>query len=111
MYGEGERVYTKIYGCVFTESGNQKPQFFVYVINDRPVIKKRHKQTCKTDKNTAYLNQFFDGSKLAKLINTRSSQRRCSIEKVFLKISQIRRKKPVLNSLYKNVKDTLQPGA
>ena len=32
---------TKIYGCVFKERGNQKIQFFEYLINDRPVIKKR----------------------------------------------------------------------
>ena len=43
MYGKGEMVFTKIYGYVFTERGNQKIQFFEYVINDRPVIKKRLK--------------------------------------------------------------------
>ena len=33
---------------------------------------------------------------------------RCSIEKVFLRISQIHRKTPVLKFLYKKVKDSLQ---
>ena len=46
----------------------------------------------------SHLNQFFDSNKLAKLIKTRSSYRRCSIEKVFLKIMQIHTKKSVLQA-------------
>ena len=54
-------------------------------------------------KKTSHLNQFFDANKLAKLIKIRSSYRGCSIEKVFLEISQVHRKKSVLKSLFNKV--------
>ena len=52
---------------------------------------------------TSHLNQFFDANKLAKLIKIRSSHQGCSIDKVFLKISQIHRRKSVLTSLFNKV--------
>ena len=52
---------------------------------------------------TSHLHQFFDANKLAKLIKIRSSHQGCPIEKVFLKISQIHKKKSVLKSLFNKV--------
>ena len=50
-------------------------------------------------------NQKRLKNKLGKLIKTRSSHRRCSIEKVFLKISQIHRKTSVLKGLLIKLQD------
>ena len=49
-----------------------------------------------------YLHEIT-GNIYLKWVNNRSSHRRCSLKKLFLKIRYIHRKAPVLGSIFKNV--------
>ena len=86
-----------VYACM-GRVGRQKLRLFAYVIT-QPI--KSSKETCKTFKTFVF--KLIIWCKYT--CKTTSSHMECSIENVFLKISQIHRKTPVLKSLSNNVTD------